>query len=147
MNRCNRSLNYFTLHIGQRENANEIRGPNHLVSRILRVQCKWNTCPQASCRDGAPPNGSVKQTMHISSASCLRGGRGATQAAASSCNSGDGARDPAQPCKHGRHRRSPRYPPHRCPHESTRTHAFLLYSYEQKNTIYCNFLKFLKYQM
>jgi len=44
-NKTRKSTVILTLHIGQRENPNVMRGPTHRFSSMLRVQCRWNTWP------------------------------------------------------------------------------------------------------
>lgn len=85
---------------------------------------------------GAACKGSVKQIMHMSSASW---------------RSGTASVAPAQPNRHGRHVRSERTPPHKWLQGSTRLHASLPWSWTSTHS--CNtqwtagiFLRRLDYQ-
>lgn len=63
-----------------------------------------------TCKAGAQASASVKQIMHISSASCFK------------------VVSDEQPCRHGRHVVSPNTPPHMCPQLSNFKQAVLAYS-------------------
>lgn len=131
----------FTLQIGQDMNPKVILGPSQRFSRTLLVHWRWNTWLQSSwkqaradnytlisCMDactvcmhelfcctwiaGAADRASVKQIMHISSASCFRE-----------------ASVLKQPCRQGRHSSSFLTPPHGWPHGWVLLQASFAYSY------------------
>ncbi len=92
-----------------------VRTPTRVSNIVLMIPCclhshtkKTQLCSSRwrTCMAGAAASASVKQTMHMSSASCLSESR------------------PWQPCRHGRHVVSSRIPPHAWPHVSVREHAF-----------------------
>jgi len=60
------------LQIGHKEKPNVIRGPTQRFIRTCRQQCRWNTWPHCNWIAGAQDRASVKQIMHMSSASCFK---------------------------------------------------------------------------
>lgn len=97
---------------GEADHAHVCRSRTDTILACLRFT-------SGTCIAGAACSGSVKQIMHMSSASW---------------RSGAAPSAPPQPYRHGRHVRSPRTPPHKWPHDNTRLHASRPYSYGNKRT-------------
>lgn len=130
---------HSTLQIGHSMKPKVIRGPSQRFSSTRRVHCRWKTWVQSSwkmkptvwhhrkakrdlegeavevratCSAGAAERASVKQIIHMSSASCFR--------------------QPAflsQPCRHGRQESSFLTPPHGCPQGWVLLQASFAYSW------------------
>lgn len=132
--------------MGHNMNPNVIRGPSQRFSSTRRVHWRWNTWVQSSwrrnkelnikweeiegklfhqlvklivratCTAGAAESASVKQIIHMSSASCFR--------------------QPvflSQPCRHGRQLSSFLTPPQGCPQGWVLLQASLAYSWGRQH--------------
>lgn len=94
--------------MGHCEKPKLILGPFQRLVRTALQQWKWNTCPHSSWIDGADESASVKQIMHMSSASWVSFG-------SFPLNLFSDVRHFC--CKQGKHFSSLIIPPHKWPQE------------------------------